>query len=190
MKILFFVRRFYPLIGGVEKHCLLLGKELLKRGHQLTIITEWDYQEIKREYAGEPPKFILQEEYEGIKIFRIPVSVKQNFKKWQIWLWFIKHQQLLKDCDVIHCHDVFYWFLPFRLLYPKKKVFVTFHGYEGNQPPNWRKKLSHQIADKLSQGNICIGDFQSKWYGVRPSFVSYGAVGNEEKNKKQKNKKQ
>jgi glycosyltransferase involved in cell wall biosynthesis len=25
-------------------------------------------------------------------------------------------------------------------------------------------------------GNICIGDFIPKWYGTKPSFISYGAV--------------
>jgi glycosyltransferase involved in cell wall biosynthesis len=25
-------------------------------------------------------------------------------------------------------------------------------------------------------GNICVGDFISKWYGTKPTFVSYGAV--------------
>jgi len=36
----FLARRFYPEIGGVEKHCLELGKRLVKKGHELTVITE------------------------------------------------------------------------------------------------------------------------------------------------------
>ena len=34
----------------------------------------------------------------------------------------------------------------------------------------------HKIAEKLSKGNICVGDFLKKWYGTRPDYVTYGAV--------------
>ena len=33
-----------------------------------------------------------------------------------------------------------------------------------------------KLSEKLSLGNICIGDFISKWYETHPTFVSYGAV--------------
>jgi len=39
---------------------------------------------------------------------------------------FGKNRQLLQNADIIHCHDVFYWYLPFRFLYPHKPVFTPF----------------------------------------------------------------
>jgi hypothetical protein len=49
------------------------------------------------------------------------------------------NRDLIKEADIIHCHDVFFWYLPFRFLFPQKKVYIPFHGYEGNNPPNKRK---------------------------------------------------
>ena len=36
--------------------------------------------------------------------------------------------------------------------------------------------MIHKIAERLSMGNICIGDFIKKWYGTKPTYVSYGGV--------------
>ena len=33
-----------------------------------------------------------------------------------------------------------------------------------------------KLSERLSDGNICIGDFIQKWYGTKPTIVSYGAV--------------
>jgi len=71
---------------------------------------------------------------------------------------------LIQEADIVHCHDVFFWYLPFRFLYPKKKVFTTFHGWEGIFPPKWQAKVIRNISEKLSFGNICVGDFIRKWY--------------------------
>jgi glycosyltransferase involved in cell wall biosynthesis len=65
--------------------------------------------------------------------------------------------------------------LPFRFLFPFKKVFTTFHGYE-DYPLKSSSVLMHKMSEKLSMGNICIGDFMKKWYKTKPNFVSYGAV--------------
>ena len=53
---------------------------------------------------------------------------------------------------------------------------MTFHGYEGFEAPNWKQIFWHKLAAWLTKGNICIGDFHKKWYGVKPDFVSYGAA--------------
>ena len=66
--------------------------------------------------------------------------------------------------------------LPFRFLCPTKKVYTTFHGYEGNSIPTKKAILMHKISEKLSNGNICIGDFLEKWYGTKATYISYGAT--------------
>lgn len=163
MKILFFARLFYPHIGGVEKHLFEISTRLTAMGHEVTIVTE--------SLLGEKQ----HEKKDGITIFRIPVGKKARQKKFIIWNWLWQHRELMKTADIIHCHDVFFWYLPFRFVFPRKKVFTTFHGYEGF--PITRKAIFvRKVSEVLSRGNICIGDFIKRWYGTRPDFVSYGAV--------------
>jgi glycosyltransferase involved in cell wall biosynthesis len=165
MKIIFFSRLFYPHIGGVEKHVFQVSKELIKNGHTVSVVTEM--------YTK---KLLEFEEYHKIKIFRIPIGINEKNKKYAIWKWMLKYRNQIIDADVIHCHDVFYWYLPLKFLYPFKKVYTTFHGYEGDNIPDWKSRLNHLIAEKLSDGNVCVGDFLTKWYKTRPSFITYGGV--------------
>lgn len=163
MKIVFFSRLFYPHIGGVEKHVYKISKVLISQGHSVSVITE-KYEE----------KLKSKEVYDGITIYRIPVKEGNN-KKFYIWKWLIKHFNLILEADIIHCHDVFFWYLPFRMIFPHKKVFVTFHGYEG-YPLKKKDIRMHKISDKLSFGNISIGNFIPKWYGTKADKISYGGV--------------
>ena len=163
MNILFFSRLFYPHTGGVEKHVLEISKILIKKGHKVTVVAEKHDKKLKD-----------REILDGINVYRI--SVKKNwFKKFQVWDWLIKNRILIKNADVIHCHDVFFWYLPFRLLFPFKKAYTTFHGYE-NYPLKSIQIVMHKIAEKLSYGNICIGKFIEKWYDTKANYISYGGV--------------
>ncbi|MDP2637841.1 MAG: glycosyltransferase family 4 protein [Candidatus Levybacteria bacterium] len=164
MKILFFTRLFYPHIGGVEKHILEISRILLKKGYSVVVVAERNDPNIKSE-----------EILEGIQIHRINVGRNVWFKKFRIWKWLFENKYLIKEADVIHCHDVFFWYLPFRFLYRFKKVFTTFHGYE-SYPVTKRAIVVRRISEKLSKGNLCIGDFIKKWYGTKPTYVSYGGV--------------
>ena len=164
MKIIFFARRFYPLIGGVEKHILEISKKLVENNYDVMVLTE--------NYDFLPEK----EEINGIKIFRIRAGREGRVKKFKIWLNLLKYIKLMYSADIIHCHDIFFWYLPFRLLFPFKKVYTTFHGYEGNEIPGRKSIFMHKIAEKLSSGNICVGDYLQKWYGTKPDITTYGAV--------------
>lgn len=172
MTILFFSRRFYPLIGGVEKHVFEISKRLIKKGHKVIVITEYEKNTNDSAYQS----LSSSARVEGIKILRVNVGSNNKFKKFRIWLQLLKHLQLIKSADIVHCHDVFFWYLPFRFLFPFKKVYTTFHGYEGNDLPTKKAIFSHKLAEKLSFGNICVGDFLKKWYGTKPTVVTYGAV--------------
>lgn len=162
--VLFLTRLYHPHIGGVEKHVKLLSKGLADKGHTVTIITErFD------------KKLPLQEMIEGTKVYRIPIGKNQRVKKFYIWKWMFFHLSLLWKNDVVHVHDVFFWVLPVRLLILTKKVFITFHGYEGYPLKKswvWQRK----IAEKLTNGSICVGEFMKKWYFTSPTSVIYGAV--------------
>lgn len=177
MTILFFVRRFYPLIGGVEKHVFEVGKRLVKKGYRVIVITEYEKNTKSINYQSLPPSATI----EGVEIYRINVGKKGKLKKFRIWLRLLGYLKVINSADIIHCHDIFFWYLPFRFFFPFKKVYTTFHGYEGNKVPTKKSILMHKIAEKLSWGNICVGDFLKKWYGTKPTFVTYGAVNDSKK---------
>ncbi len=147
MKILFLTRRAWPEIGGVEKHIEEISKALRKKGHSVKIISEKDIK------------------YPHIKFLGLLF----------IWLWFWKNRRLFRTNELIHCHDVFIWYLPFRFLYPKKKVFTTIHGLEWDNPLNpvslWQKRMSV----KLSTGTIGVGKFLEKYLGIKFNLLIYGA---------------
>jgi glycosyltransferase involved in cell wall biosynthesis len=164
MNILFFSRLFYPHIGGVEKHVLEISRILIKKGHKITVITE-----------QHSPDLRLEENIEEIKIYRIPNLKDGENKKIIIWKWLWQNRELMRNADIIHCHDVFFWYLPFKFLFPLKKVFATFHGYE-SYPLKTKNVLMRKISEILSNGNICIGDFIPKWYGTKPTYIEYGGV--------------
>ena len=164
MNILFLCRLFYPHIGGVEKHVLEISKILIKKGHKIVVVTE-----------KHQNKLMPKEKIEGIEVYRIPDLRENWFKKFKIWKWMWENRRLIKQADIIHCHDVFFWYFPFRFLFFKKPIYTTFHGYE-SYPLRNRQIVMHRISNWLSFGNICVGDFIGKWYGTKPDYVTYGAV--------------
>ena len=178
MTILFFPRLFYPHIGGVEKHVMEISRRLVDQGHEITVIAE------KTNGGKNGKDFHYNDTYyysnkvrdRKIKIIRINAGREDWFKKFRVWKNLWRYKELIKRSDIVHAHDVFFWYLPFRFLYPSKKVFTTFHGYEGNKIPGLRSKLMHKVAEVLSNGNICVGDFLKKWYGTKTDYITYGAV--------------
>lgn len=172
MNIVFLSRRFYPDIGGVEKHTFEVGKRLLKKGHVVTVITE------KTEKAQ--GNF---EKKSRIKIFRIAVGKDEPGKKFEIWKRLWKLKDIFIQADIVHAHDVFFWYLPFRFLFPQKKVFITFHGFEGTFPVSKKAIVVRKVSEWLSFGNICIGDYIKKWYYTKPDYVTYGGVETHNKNR-------
>jgi len=163
--VVFLSRLYYPHVGGVEKHVEKLSDMLVAKGYKVTIITEKYHKNLK-----------TTEIYRGVRIVRISVSKSEFFKKFSLWLGLLKYLPLLTKADVIHCHDVFFWMLPYRLIFPFKKIYTTFHGYEGNSIPTRRAIFMHRVSAALSNGNLTIGSFYKKWYGTRASQISYGAV--------------
>src|ERR1035437_8309253 len=176
MKIVFLARKFYPEIGGVEKHVLEICKRLVKQGHRVVVITELEKNTNGQNYHLLPESAKPMGKVEGIEIYRIDVGKQGWLKKFKIWIQLWKLRQLISSADVVHCHDVFFWYLPIMFLFPFKNVYTTFHGYEGNAIPTKKAIAMHKLAEKLSRGNICVGDFLQKWYGTKPTFVTYGAV--------------
>lgn len=166
MKILFITHFFHPHIGGIEKHVLNLSLELIIKGHQVTIITKKHSPELK-----------TIQTYKKIKIIRISYPNIKYIGLLSIWLQLlIFHFKLLISTNVLHIHDVFIWYLPFRFLSWNKKVFTTFHGWQG-QYPIPKKQVTHRlIAQFLSTKTIAVGEYQKKYFKINPNKIIYGAV--------------
>ena len=178
MKIIFLTRLFYPHIGGVEKHILFISKKLIKKGHQITIITE--------KYKDNLPS---REKIEGIKIIRFCYPKIKFLGLFTIWIKLLKYFPIFLKADIIHIHDVFIWYMPFRLALFFKPVYCTFHGWEGVYPIPFKNKLFRKIAAALSYKNICIGKFIPEYYKIKADKIIYGGVEKvlRQKFKKQKN---
>ncbi|MEK7095294.1 MAG: glycosyltransferase family 4 protein [Patescibacteria group bacterium] len=165
MRITFITPSYAPYIGGVEKHVEGIVK-VLSKNHQVTIVTE-----------QKDAKAVGYEKKNNLEIYRIPTyDISEKNKKWRIWSWILKNHELLNNSDVIHVHDVMYWLYPYKLLHPLKKVYITFHGWEGIYPIPLKNIILHKLNEFLAAGNICVGDFIAKWYYTRPDTVTYGAV--------------
>lgn len=148
MNILFLSKYPTTHIGGVERHIEAISHKLYVLGIKTTTITSEDIK---------PPK---------IKYFGLLY----------IWYWLFKNRHLITGCNLVHIHDVFIWYLPFRFLYPRKKVYITFHGWEGKFPPTLWSIFNKRIANKLTNGSIAVGKYIEKWYGITASHIIYGGV--------------
>ncbi len=165
MRVLFLTRRFYPAIGGVEKHVLRVSQELIKKGHKVTILAEKHKKSLK-----------TKEKHKGIEVVRLPYFPENKFKKLRIWKWLWSNRDLLKNADIVHAHDVAYWWFPFKFIYPHKSFFTTFHGYETVFPPAPAAIRQRRLAAKISRGTINVGEYIKKWYGTSSDNVVYGGV--------------
>lgn len=148
MKVLFLSHHKWPRVGGVERHLEAISSKLYALGFKTETISEEDIN---------PPK---------IKYFGL----------FYIWYRLLKNRKLITESDIVHIHDVFIWYLPFRFLFPFKKVYITFHGWEGHFPlPLWNI-LNKRIANYLCNGSIAVGKYIEKWYGIKATHVLYGGV--------------
>ena len=179
MKIVMLARLFSPHIGGVERHVEEIAKMAVQDGNDVTIVTS-QYQP-SLSYKS---RLLRNNTGVGVNIRRIPLVYIHTqptlFHKLQerarIWLWMVTNLELFLTADIIHIHDVFWWYWPIRILLPWKRAYMTFHGFEAGTLPTQNARKSRSIAEKLTHGNICVGAWIEKWYGTKPTFVSYGGA--------------
>ena len=166
MNILLFSQSFSPNIGGVENHLNGLIPELQKAGHRISVITinNKNYKNFE----------IINE----VRVYRINYPSIKFWGLLKIWQEIFKKINLIKKADIIHIHDVFIYFLPFRFLFPNKKVITIFHGWENKFPVPKKNILYKQIAQKLSNKTISIGDYVNQHHQLKSknNYISYGAV--------------
>lgn len=163
-KVLMISHHYFPHVGGVERHLDELLRYLKGKKFEFTIITEKFNDELKN-----------VEHRDGNIILRILYRKKKFLGLLNIWLCIWKLRSYIKEADIIHIHDVFIWYFPFKFLFPRKPVFITFHGYE-SYPVTFKAKFIRKISEYLTNGSICVGEFMKKWYGTKPNIVFYGGV--------------
>lgn len=150
MNILFLAHHKWPRVGGVERHLKFIISNFKSTNPDIEIKTISE-EDIK------PPR---------IKYFGLLY----------IWYWLFKNRELITRSNVVHIHDVFIWYLPFRFLFPFKKVYITFHGWEGKWPiPLWNI-LNKRVANLLCSGSIAVGKYIERWYGIKSNYIIHGAV--------------
>jgi glycosyltransferase involved in cell wall biosynthesis len=165
MKILFITHYFSPHIGGVEKHVQEVAKSLERKGNSVVILTE-KYDKLLKD----------TEIVDGIKVVRFSYPHIKFLGIKFIWWQIFRNRKLIKDADVVHIHDVFVWYLPFRFLYPAKRVYTTFHGWEGKWPIPFGNILQKRLAVRLSSGTIAVGKYIEKYYGIKTNKIIYGGI--------------
>jgi glycosyltransferase involved in cell wall biosynthesis len=138
MKILQITSSFYPVIGGQEKVVLETSKELVKMGHDVTILTT--------DLFREDQKLPSNEEIEGINVVRLknkfylkgygysPGAVKWLKNNW-------------KDYDLVHSHGYNRFLSEYALFYLRNKVptFFSAHGFIHTKKNYFFKKI-HDIT--------------------------------------------
>lgn len=162
--------RFHPHVGGVERHLREVVAELVSRGHRVTVVAE-------QHDPGLPEEEQLSLGGGSVRVLRVPQRLLGS--RSGRWGYLLKHGDLLREADLLHVHDcgVFIRYcLPLPFFRPRLPLYITFHGWEGISPPPKSFVLFRRLAEQLTRGNICIGDFIAKWYGTRAGQVSYGGV--------------
>lgn len=165
MQILFILSTFFPSIGGVERHVLEVTRLLTKKGYKITVLVE---------NHGHGLRDI--ETIDSILVQRFNYPKIKYLGLLYIWFWLFKNRKLIEDSDMVHCHDVFIWYLPFCFLYPSKPIYTTMHGWEGKYPIPWINIFFKKLASFFSRKVIAVGHYIEKYYGIKADLITYGAV--------------
>ena len=158
MKILFFVHRYWPSPGGVEKYVHQLGRALLAMGHEVDVV------------AGATSEGLPEAEtHEGIHIHRFP-ALRSPLR---CRLWFVRRRSLFARADLIHVsntHMLEYYHRMLGFMISRRKVFLTRHGMSYKYPVPASEKRRAIRSLRLAAGIVHDGRFIEKWLGVEPDI--------------------
>lgn len=119
MRILLVTRVYWPNIGGIEKHVEWLAGTLLRRGHQVDVLT------LDRAFEDLRP-LPAHEEHDGVRITRVPFW---GTKRYPFAPWVLRH---VRGYDVLHVHAVDFladWLVATRPLHHTPVVLSTHGGF-------------------------------------------------------------
>lgn len=154
MNIVFFVTRYWPAVGGVEKYIRQLGRALVGMGHRVTVVAG-------AHQSGLPKR----ETHDGIEVFRYPAYRSRL----RCWFCLMRWRRLFIEADVVHISDVLmveYYYSMIAWTIPRRPLFLTRHGLSYRCPvPVSEKRRAAHVA-RLVDGTIDDGRFIAKWLGV------------------------
>jgi len=154
LKILAISGSFYPHIGGVALVVQRIGEEMVKRGHEYTVLTV------------NPGNFASEEFFRGINIIRVKnnpsITYGINISIWQ------KLKELIDNYDIIHIHG-YHSLLSLESAFMCKRMgksFVFSPHYHGIGHTLYRDclmkiykhfgKFSFRWAEKI----ICVSNYE------------------------------
>ena len=158
MNIVFFVHRYWPVVGGVERYVHELAKALVAQGHRVNVV------------AGATDATLPEQDaHEGISIHRFPMQRSPLRARW----WLLRNLGLFVRADVIHVSNThmleFFWRMV-GFLVSRRKVFLTRHGLSYTHPvPDWEKRRAKRSIG-LAAGVVHDGEFIGKWLGLKPDL--------------------
>jgi len=170
MKILFIAPNYLPHIGGVERHIESICREILKDNHSISILV----QKFDNSYSD-------YERNNNLEIIRLNKSSKKIVRKIKIATYMLLNLKKILKYDIIHFHDYETFWAYGLFVYPMlklfgKKIYITFHGWEGDIPPKKSIIFKRKLITAFTTANVSVGHFISKWYSTKPDIVSYGGV--------------
>ena len=158
MKILFFVHRIRPSVGGVEKYVWELARALHAAGHSVTVVAG--------DHTGSLP---ATESREGIAIHRFSATRSPLRCRWQLF----RMRGLFRCADIISVSNThmleYYWrvFGPFAGI---RKLFLIRHGMSCVFPVPESETFRARRSVGLVRGVVHDGCFIEKWLGVTPDL--------------------
>jgi len=158
MNLLFFVHRFWPSIGGVEKYVGELAKALGTMGHEVTVVAGAHVAGLRE-----------RERYQGVRLYRFP-AYRSPFRC-RCWLW--RHRHLFDAADVVqvsNTHMLEYLWCMLGPWLERGKLFLTRHGMSSGFPVPERNRARAQRSLDLCSGIAHDGAFIEKWLGVAPDL--------------------
>lgn len=176
MRIVMMAQFYPPIIGGMERHVKDLSESLVRRGHEVAVITIWQ--------AGWQDELTDYEELNGVRIYRIKGTInrlanvlfqdqKRNyappFPDPEFGL-AIRRILTKEQPDIIHAHNwLVYSYLPLKA-WAKARLVVTLHEY-GLSCPKWTLIYDGQICSG-PQFSKCVHCLVSH-YGTSKGLVTY-----------------
>ncbi len=158
MKIVLFVHRYWPSVGGVEKYVEQLSLALLRLGHSVRVVAGATQE-------GQPDREVR----DGIEIYRFPAYRSPMRCRW----WFVRHQHLFSEAEVVSVSNTHMLEYFCRMLGPvvsRRKVFLIRHGMACIHPVPESHINRARRSSKWVAGVAHDGAFIEKWLDVQPDI--------------------